>query len=39
MKKTTWKKLSNAAKFVKYNINRKLGEKLQDLVDDLYDRI
>lgn len=36
---STWKRLSRAAKFVKYHINRKLGRKLQDFVYDLYDYV
>ena len=39
MKIATWKKMSKMAKFVKYHINRRLGEKLQDVVDDMYENV
>ena len=39
MNKKYWLILSKVAKFVKYNVNKKLGIRLQDAVDDLYDRI
>ena len=32
----TWKALSKAAKFIKYRVNRKAGERIQDLVDSMY---